>query len=280
MVKISTDKIKTAVYNCFREICVSLDTDVCDRLKKCKAANPLEDFALTVIRENAAIAIAQNAPVCQDTGLAVVFVDIGQNVCLTDSYLEDAINLGVKEAYSTFRKSTVTPIDRINLGDNTPAIIHTRIVPGDTVTLSCMAKGFGSENMSRVFMLTPADGVGGIIDSIVKTVKEAGGCPCPPVILGVGIGGDMEKAAVMSKHALLRGIDTINPDQSLDVLENEILDRVNGLKIGAEGFGGDVTALKVLIEIAPTHIAGLPLAVTVQCHCSRHKTAVIGGEND
>ncbi len=279
MVTISTEKIKEAVRDSFREICVNLDDAVYARLKNCKGANPLEEFALSVICENADLAREQNAPVCQDTGLAIVFLDIGQNVRLIDSFIEDAVNMGVKEAYADLRKSVVSPLDRINTGDNTPAVIHTIIVKGDAVTVSCMAKGFGSENMSRVYMLTPADGTTGVIEKIVETVRIAGSCPCPPIILGVGIGGDMEKAAVISKHALLRDIESRNPNPTLDRLENEILDRVNALHIGAEGFKGDVTALKVFIETAPTHIAGLPVAVTVQCHCSRHKTVVIGGEN-
>lgn len=280
MTTIDTAKIKEAVRRSFLKICCSLDTPVYERLKCAKTSCALEQFAVSTIIENADIAAATNSPVCQDTGLAVVFLDIGQDVRLAGDYIEDAVNDGVRAAYTEFRKSAVTPLARANTLDNTPAVIHTRIMPGSTVKVSCMAMGFGSENMSRVYMLTPADGIEGIKDKIVETVKIAGGCPCPPVIVGVGIGGTMEKAALLSKHALLRDINTANPDSFLDSLENELLEKINALNIGAEGFGGNTTALKVLIETYPTHIAGLPLAVTMQCHCSRHESVVIGGCSD
>lgn len=275
MVIINTQKIKNAVRDAFREICTRLDDGVYDRLKKCTSDNALEKFALDILIKNADTACATDSPVCQDTGLAVVFLDIGQNVALSGEYVEDAVNEGVREAYSTLRKSSVSPLSRINTGDNTPAVIHTRIVEGGQVRISCIAKGFGSENMSRVYMLTPADGVEGVLNTIVETIKEAGSCPCPPVIVGVGIGGTMEKAAVMSKRALLRPLNAPNPVDELDLLEKAAVEKINALGIGAEGFGGKITALGVFIEAFPTHIAGLPVAVTVQCHCSRHKTVVI-----
>lgn len=274
---IDTIKIENAVAEIFENIGVRLDEKVYCRLKNATGANERESFALSVLTKNAEIAKATNSPVCQDTGLAVVFLEIGQDVTLTGKYVEDAVNDGVRRAYKDFRKSSVHPLIRNNSGDNTPAIIHTRIVKGDKVKVSCMMKGFGSENMSRLFMLTPADGVEGVVEKVVETVKDAGSCPCPPVILGVGIGGTMEKASLMSKHALLNDLDKKNPDEYLDALENEILEKINALKIGAEGFSGDVTALRVFIETENTHIAGLPVAVTVQCHCSRHGEKVIEG---
>lgn len=280
MTTIDTAKIKEAVRCSFLKICCNLDKDVYEKLKCARPSCALEQFAVSTLIENADIAAATNSPVCQDTGMAVVFLDIGQDVMLTGDYIERAVCDGVSAAYKVFRKSVVTPLARANTLDNTPAVIHTRIVPGNTVTVSCMAKGFGSENMSKIYMLTPADGIEGVKDKIIETVKTAGGCPCPPVIVGVGIGGTMEKAATLSKHALLRNINTANPDGFLDSLENELLEKINALGIGAEGLGGNITALKVLIETYPTHIAGLPLAVTMQCHCSRHESVVIGECND
>lgn len=277
---IDTIKIEEAVKEIFENAGTHLDEKVYLRLKNSKGANERERFALDVLTKNAEIAIETNSPVCQDTGLAVVFLEIGQDVTLTGKYIEDAVNDGVRRAYADFRKSSVHPLLRNNSGDNTPAIIHTRIVKGDTVKVSCMMKGFGSENMSRLFMLTPADGVDGVINKVVETMKDAGSCPCPPVILGVGIGGTLEKAALMSKHALLNDLDAINPDEYLSNLENEMLKRINALNIGAEGFKGDVTALRVFIEAENTHIAGLPVAVNVQCHCSRHGERIIGGQDD
>jgi hydro-lyases, Fe-S type, tartrate/fumarate subfamily, alpha region len=278
MFKIDTKSIGLEVEKAFSEICTRIDDEVMSALAAAERANPLENFALDITIKNAEIAKAENCAVCQDTGMAVVFLDVGQNVELSGNYVEDEINDGIRRAYARFRKSVLTPLSRKNTGDNTPAVIHTRIIPGNRVEIGCIAKGFGSENMSAVYMLTPADGTRGIIDKVVETVKRAGGCPCPPVIVGVGIGGTMEKAAVLSKHALLRPINTENKNLTLAVLEQEILDNLNSLNIGAQGFKGANTALKVLIETYPTHIAGLPLAVTVQCHCSRHKTVILEGK--
>ena len=227
------------------------------------------------MNENLEIAKNEHIAACQDTGMAVVFLEIGQNVHIKGD-IEDAVNQGVKDAYhSFFRKSVLNPLTRVNTGDNTPAVIHYEIVPGDNVKISVMAKGFGSENMSALFMLTPADGIEGIKKAVLDTVIKSGGCACPPVVVGVGIGGTMEKAALIAKKALLREIGSINPDKDLDDLEKELWQSINSTRIGAQGMGGDITALAVFINSYPTHIAGLPVAVNIQCHCSRHKTKVL-----
>jgi fumarate hydratase subunit alpha len=234
-------------------------------------------FALEIMTKNADIAEKTNTPLCQDTGMAIVFADIGQNVVIEGGNLEDAINEGVRQAYAEgcFRKSVLNPITRKNTGDNTPAVIHYNIVPGEKLTLSVMAKGFGSENMSRLFMLTPSEGIDGIKKAVVSSAVEAGGNPCPPVVVGVGIGGTMEKAAIMSKRALFRNINSQNEQPELRQLEKEILAEINLSGIGAQGFGGKLTALGVFIESFPTHLAGLPVAVTIQCHAVRHSTTTI-----
>lgn len=269
--------IKKTVAEAYKKICCNIDCDVVKALSLCVPANEREAFALKTMLENAKLASENDIPACQDTGMAVVFIEIGQDVKIEGGYIEDAVNEGVREAYKNFRKSVLSPIERLNTNDNTPAVIHTRIVKGNKIKLSLMAKGFGSENMSRVYMLTPADGIEGIKAKIAETVKEAGGCPCPPVIVGVGIGGDLEKCALMSKHSLFRKIGSENPDLSLDKLEKELLTKINELGVGAQGFGGAVTALAVFIETFPTHIAGLPLGVTVQCHASRHTEVELEG---
>lgn len=280
MYKVDSVEITKAVTDIFTDICINIDSEVLCLLNKTTPSNSLESFALSTMVENANIARSTNSPACQDTGLAIVFIEVGQQVVITGDYLEDAINEGVREAYKPFRKSILTPLTRINTLDNTPAVIHTKIVKGNNIKISGMAKGFGSENMSKLYMLTPADGVDGVIEKVVETVKLAGSCPCPPIIVGVGIGGDMEKASIMSKHALLRPITSNNDDASIDKLEKLILQKINNLNIGAQGFGGKSTALAVLIEKAPTHIAGLPLAVSIQCHCSRHKEVILEGKYD
>ncbi|MFW5780591.1 MAG: fumarate hydratase [Bacillota bacterium] len=246
-------------------------------LKKLKEAKSIEDnktaiFALDIMIENASLAERTTTPLCQDTGMAVVFVDIGQDLRIVGGYIEEAINEGVRQAYREgyFRKSVLDSISRKNTGDNTPAIIHYNIIKGDSLHLKVMAKGFGSENMSRLFMLTPSEGIEGIKKSIITAVKESGNKPCPPVVVGVGIGGTMEKAALLSKKALFRDILSKNPDPKLNELENDLLEQINKLDIGPQGLGGKTTALKVLIEKYPTHIAGLPVAVTIQCHAVRH----------
>lgn len=229
-------------------------------------------FALDIMLKNAEIAEKTNSPVCQDTGMAVVFAEIGQDVKITDGFIGDAINEGVRQAYRDgyFRKSVLDPIDRKNTLDNTPGVIHYSLVPGESLKISVMLKGFGSENMSRLFMLSPSEGILGVENAIVRSVEEAGGNPCPPVVVGVGIGGTMEKAALLSKHALLRETDSENPDPYLNEMEKRLLKRINNLGIGAQGFGGKLSCMGVLIEKFPTHLAGLPVAVTMQCHAVRH----------
>lgn len=229
---------------------------------------------LCQIRENYRIAREERVAICQDTGMAVLFVEVGQEVHFTGGDYEQAIHEGVRQAYREgyLRKSVVADplFDRKNTGDNTPAVIHTRIVPGDRVHLLATAKGFGSENMSAVKMLVAADGEEGVLNFIVDTVKKAGPNPCPPVIVGVGIGGTMEQAALMAKRMTARPLDTWNADPRYRALEEEALRRINRLGIGPAGIGGTTTALKVNIEFAPTHIAGMPAAINMCCHAARH----------
>lgn len=217
-------------------------------------------------------------PICQDTGMAVVFVEVGQEVHFVGGDFEKAINDGVSKGYTEglLRKSIVSdPLERVNTNDNTPAIIHTRIVTGDKVKITVAPKGFGSENMSQIKMFTPSATKEDIMSFVVETVKQAGGNPCPPIVLGVGIGGDFEGCAILSKKALCRDVSVRNPKELYREMEAELLKRINDTGIGPQGFGGKTTALAVNIETAPTHIAGLPVAVNVGCHVTRHKTAII-----
>ena len=217
-------------------------------------------------------------PICQDTGMAVVFAEIGQDVHLVGGDFEKAVNDGVALGYTEglLRKSVVSdPLERINTNDNTPAVIHTRIVSGESVKITVAPKGFGSENMSRIKMFTPSATKEEIMDFVVETVKIAGGNPCPPVVLGVGIGGDFESCAILSKKALCRDVNVRNPKKLYSEMEEVLLERINGTNIGPQGFGGKTTALAVNVETAPTHIAGLPVAVNVGCHVTRHKTIIL-----
>ncbi len=242
-----------------------------------------EDWAiargvLDQIVENYQIAHRENVPICQDTGMACVFLEVGQEVHFVGGGLYDAVNEGVRRGYTEgyLRKSVVRdPIRRGNTGDNTPAMIHTDIVPGDRVTITVAPKGFGSENMSAVKMLKPSDGLDGVKQFILDTVEKAGSNPCPPMVVGVGIGGTFEKAAYLAKKALIRPMDIRNPDPYYAELETELLDRINALGIGPQGFGGMTTALGLNIEVLPTHIAGLPCAVNIGCHATRHATEVL-----
>lgn len=266
------------------ELCIEANHFLGNDLKNCIAKMACEETWQTAkdvlknIEENIEIAEEGIYPLCQDTGMACVFLEIGQDVHFVGGILEDAVNEGVRRGYTDgyLRKSIVKdPLRRINTGDNTPAYIHTEIVPGDKVKIAVAPKGFGSENMSRIKMLPPSAGEEGVKDFIVETVEMAGANPCPPIVVGVGIGGAFDKAALMAKKALLVPVDSSNEDPYYAEMEKELLDRINELGIGPQGFGGKTTALKVNILAAPTHIAGLPVAVNINCHVSRHKEAVI-----
>lgn len=254
------------------EIGPDVEEAVCRACREEKS--PVGRDVLCQIRENYRIAREERVAICQDTGMAVLFMDIGQDVHFTGGDFEAAVNEGVRQAYAEgyLRKSVVQDplFDRINTRDNTPAVIHTRIVPGDRVHILVTAKGFGSENMSAVKMLVAADGEQGVLDFIVDTVRKAGPNPCPPVVVGVGIGGTMEQAALMAKKMTARPLDTWNKDPRYRALEEKALAAINRLGIGPAGIGGNTTALKVNIDFSPTHIAGMPVAVNMCCHAARH----------
>lgn len=230
---------------------------------------------LSLLGDNVRIASEKMLPVCQDTGMACVFLELGQDVHI-DGDIEEAVNNGVRRGYGDgyLRKSVVCdPLRRVNTGDNTPALLSVKLVPGESLRITVMPKGFGSENMSALKMLKPADGVEGVKRFILETVEKAGANPCPPIIVGVGIGGSFDKAAYLAKHALLRPLDEPNHDEYYAALEKELLSGINALGIGPQGFGGKTTALAVLIESMPTHVAGLPVAVNISCHATRRKSA-------
>ena len=240
--------------------------------------SPLGKQILNQLEENLQIAGEEMIPICQDTGMAVVFLKAGQEVHFTGGSLTEAVNEGVRQGYTGgfLRKSVVRdPIERVNTGDNTPAILHYEIVEGDSVEITVAPKGFGSENMSRVFMLKPADGIEGVKEAILTAVRDAGPNACPPMVVGVGIGGTFEKCALMAKHALTRNLSEEAPVPYVRELEKEMLDRINRLGIGPGGLGGRITAFAVNIETYPTHIAGLPVAVNICCHVNRHAHRVI-----
>ena len=232
---------------------------------------------LCQILENAALARDLKLPLCQDTGLAVVFVELGQDVHLVGGDLETAVNEGVRRGYSNgyLRKSSLDPVKRENFGDNTPAIIHIEIVPGDKLKISVATKGFGAENMSEVVLFPPATGIDGVKRFVIEIVERAGANACPPVIVGIGLGGNLEKAALIAKKSLLRPLGVRHPDPEIARIEVDIINEINNLGIGPQGMGGSVTALDVHIETYPTHIGSLPVAVNVQCHCHRHKEQVL-----
>lgn len=270
--------MKTADLNLLEQkIAEAIEYIACNMESSCRAAlekaregeeNPTARFALDVMCDNADIAAKNGFPVCQDTGMAVVFLYVGRELKL-DGDIYKAVNDGVRRGYKMLRKSVLDPVTRVNTGDNTPAVIHTQIVEGEKIRVEIMLKGFGSENMSKVYMLNPAQGPEEAKRLIIDSVAVAGSNPCPPVIVGVGLGGTLEKACELSKHALFRKLGSSNPDPELDNLEKYLLGEINKLGVGAQGFGGNTTALGVFIEKYPTHISSLPVAVNMLCHCSR-----------
>lgn len=281
MREIGAKEITGTVSRLFQEACYYLPEDVLNALKGAREAeeSPVGREVLERILENAAISAEGEVPLCQDTGGAIVFLELGQDVHIVGGDLYSAINEGVRRGYTEgyLRKSMVSqPFSaRVNTKDNTPAIIYTDIVPGDKLKVIAKPKGGGAENMSRLAMLKPAQGRQGVIDFVVKTVDEAGSNPCPPVILGVGIGGTVERCVMLAKRALLREVGKPSPDAELAELEREIFKRVNNLGIGPMGYGGKTTALAVHVEVFPAHIASLPVAVNMQCWCARHKEAIL-----
>lgn len=262
-----------------KEMCISVNHELSPDMKKAlddaytKEKSELGKQILGQLKDNLSIAKEEMIPICQDTGMAVVFAEIGQDVHFVGDFIEDAINEGVRQGYTEgyLRKSVVDdPIIRNNTRDNTPAVIHYSFVKGDKVRLTLAPKGFGSENMSRIFMLKPADGIEGVKKVIIEAVKDAGPNACPPVVVGVGIGGTFEKCANMAKHALTRETGKHSNIPYVEELEKEMLDKINALGIGPAGLGGNTTALAVNIETYPTHIAGMPVAVNICCHVNRH----------
>jgi fumarate hydratase subunit alpha len=277
--EISVDEITPVV----KQLCIDanyhLGEDVLSALDKAIEAeeSPTAKEVLRELIANASIAREEKVPICQDCGLAVVFLEIGQDVHITGGDLKDAINEGVRQGYEQgyLRRSACHPVSRKNTGDNTPAIIHVEIVPGETMKIVFAPKGGGAENMSRVTMLAPAAGIEGVKDFVVNRIKESGSNPCPPTIVGIGIGGTFERSAILAKKAILREMGERNPDPELAKIEQDILETVNRLGIGPMGYGGTTTSIEVFLEMEPCHIASLPLAVNVQCHAARHKEAVI-----
>jgi len=274
---IEYDKIKKKVKEIFLEANYNVDEEVFLELKKSyeNENNQTAKFVLETIIKNDEIAKKEKMPLCQDTGMAILFIEVGEEIKLDKGFLYDALNQGVRDAYRDgfLRKSVVNDplFSRKNTEDNTPAVIHTEFVKGDKLKITAVPKGFGSENMSKIKMLKPADGVEGVKEFIIKTVEEAGPNPCPPIILGIGIGGSFEKSALLSKKALTRSIKSRNPNEEYAKLEEEIFKKINKLNIGPGGFGGKTTCLGVNIEYFPTHIASLPVAVNICCHAYRHK---------
>ena len=273
----------TQITEVVKRLCIEanchLPQDMKDRIQACYHQEPWPQAKeiLERIIENYQIADQKDQPICQDTGMACVFLKIGQEVHVQGD-LNEAIHEGVRQGYTEgfLRKSVVRdPLDRVNTRDNTPAMIYYDLVPGDKLEITVAPKGFGSENMSRIKMLRPSDGVEGVKEFVLQTVEEAGPNPCPPIVVGVGIGGTFDKAALMAKQALMRSVDQRNAVPYYAELEQELLEKVNALGIGPQGFGGKTTALAVNIEQCPTHIAGLPVAVNINCHVTRHKTEVL-----
>ncbi len=277
MRSIDSKVIEDTVARLCIEANLRLPPDVINAIESAEKAEPWDGAKriLSLLGDNVRIASEKTLPVCQDTGMACVFVELGQDVHI-DGDFEEAVNNGVRRGYGEgyLRKSVVfDPLRRVNTGDNTPALLTVKLTRGDKMRITVMPKGFGSENMSTLKMLKPADGVEGVKNFVLETVEKAGANPCPPIIVGVGIGGSFDKAAYLAKHALLRPVDEPNPDEYYAALESELLDKINALGIGPQGFGGKTTALAVLIEAMPTHVAGLPVAVNISCHATRRASA-------
>ena len=274
----------SAITDAVERLCIEANThlpkDVKCAIENCRACEDgiIAQGVLDNIIENYNIADRENVPICQDTGMACVFLEVGQDVHLAGGDLTEAVNEGVRRGYANgyLRKSVVKdPVRRGNTGDNTPAMIYTEIVPGENVKITVGPKGFGSENMSAIRMFKPSAGLQGIKDFILETVENAGPNPCPPMVIGVGIGGTFDKAALLAKKALMRSLDSHNKDPYYAELEDEMLEKVNALGIGPQGFGGKTTAIGLNIEVLPTHIAGMPCAININCHVTRHKTEVL-----
>lgn len=277
MRSIDSKVIEDTVARLCIEANLRLPPDVINAIERAEKAEPWDGAKriLSLLGDNVRIASEKTLPVCQDTGMACVFVELGQDVHIEGDF-EQAVNNGVRRGYGEgyLRKSVVCdPLRRVNTGDNTPALVTVKLTRGDKMRITVMPKGFGSENMSALKMLKPADGVEGVKSFVLDTVEKAGANPCPPIIVGVGIGGSFDKAACLAKHALLRPVNEPNPDEYYAALERELLDKINALGIGPQGFGGKTTALAVLIEAMPTHVAGLPVAVNISCHATRRASA-------
>ena len=277
MKNIDAKVIEDTVARLCIEANLRLPPDVINAIERAEKAEPWDGAKriLSLLGDNVRIASEKTLPVCQDTGMACVFVELGQDVHI-DGDFEEAVNNGVRRGYGEgyLRKSVVCdPLRRVNTGDNTPALLTVKLTRGDKMRITVMPKGFGSENMSALKMLKPADGFEGVKNFVLETVEKAGANPCPPIIVGVGIGGSFDNAAYLAKHALLRPVNEPNPDEYYAALERELLEKINALGIGPQGFGGKTTALAVLIEAMPTHVAGLPVAVNISCHATRRASA-------
>lgn len=279
--KISAATVTDTVAKLLMECNYEIGCDISNALEAArqKEESPVGREVLAQLMENNRIAKEEQIPICQDTGMAVLFIEYGDHVVIDGGSFPEAVEEGVRRAYREgyLRKSVVSDpvIDRVNTGDNTPAVVYTDIVPGNTISILAGGKGFGSENMSAIRMLTPSYGMEGVKDFILDTVRKAGPNPCPPIVVGVGIGGTFDKAAQLAKKATLRSIDTRNSDRRYAALEEELLERINEMGFGPAGLGGNTTALGVNIETYPTHIAGMPVAVNICCHAARHKSATI-----
>lgn len=278
---ISAETVTAAVKKLFMDCNYFIGKDIMNALENAEKSetSPVGKSVLSQIIENDKIAAKEEIPLCQDTGMAVLFVEYGDKVAIENGSFDEAVNEGVRQAYGDgyLRKSVVAdPVfDRVNTKDNTPAIIHTKIVSGNQIKITAGGKGFGSENMSAIKMLTPSYGVEGVKQFILDTVRSAGPNPCPPIVVGVGIGGTFERAAQLAKKATFRPIDTHNKDERYAVLEDELLEKINKMGFGPAGLGGNTTALGVNIETSPTHIAGMPVAVNICCHAARHASTII-----